>query len=470
MFRVGTCLFLAVFTLLAGVVEDEIVMGRKALANDGVATAWRLAQDVLHSAPESAAAHEFAGEVRFRRGEFAEADAEFKTAISWDARNALAWWGLGRVAECTSMNKTALDDFRRAYELDPNEPRILMAWLPRLQGQERVNAMDRYLAMMKAAGASGAAEQNAINELRQRAELAKALAGRPAMALTSPYKPTEVPLQSFTNGGTHERRYGLELRLNDMPAQLVLDTGAAGIVLSRTAAERLGLVRVGTATVHGIGDNNKSTSGFRAVAQTLQIGDVTFNNVPISVSNQIFANLEDGLIGANVLGEFLITLDFPAKKIRLAPLDGYHPGDEFPDRIVTPQMENATRVFRFGHLLLVPVRVGKANNSLFVLDTGASNTMISYQLAEAVSNLSRDEKTGLTGLNGRVADVYKTGSLALDFAGFEQRSMGITAFDTWQLSHQLGTEISGFLGLPTLDLLTVTIDYRDGLVKFERKP
>lgn len=470
MFRVASCLLFSALALFAGVVDDEIGMGRKALANDGVATAWRLAQDVLNSAPQSAAAHEFAGEVRFRRGEFADADAEFKTAIEWDQRNALAWWGLGRVAECTSMNKTALEDFHRAYQLNPNEPRILMAWLPRLQGQERVDAINRYIAMMKAAGANGAAGQGALDEVRQRAELAKALGGRPAMALTSPYRPTEVPLQSFINGATHERTYGLQVRFNDMPSQLVFDTGASGIVLSRSAAERLSLTRVGEATVRGIGDNDKLTGGFRAIAQTLQIGNVTFSNVPVSVSNQIFANLQDGLIGANVLAEFLITLDFPSKTIRLAPLENYHPGDEFPDRIVTPQMENATRVFRFGHMLLVPVRVGKASNCLFVLDTGASNTLISYQLAEAVSNLSRDEKAGLRGLNGRVADVYKTGSLTLDFAGFEQRSMGITAFDTWQLSHQLGTEISGFLGLPVLDLLTVTIDYRDGLVKFERKP
>jgi hypothetical protein len=46
----------------------------------------------------------------------------------------------------------------------------------------------------------------------------------------------------------------------------------------------------------------------------------------------------------------------------------------------------------------------------------------------------------------------------------------MTAFDTWELSHKLGTEISGFLGLPVLDLFTLTIDYRDGLVKFERRP
>ena len=31
----------------------------------------------------------------------------------------------------------------------------------------------------------------------------------------------------------------------------------------------------------------------------------------------------------------------------------------------------------------------------------------------------------------------------------------------------LGTEVSGLLGLPILSLFTLTIDYRDGLVNFD---
>lgn len=466
--RVPSLFLLSAAVLCAGPVDDALLMGRKALANDGLATAWRLAQQALDAAPESAAAHEFAGEVRFRRGEFAEADAEFKSALEWDPRNALAWWGLGRVAECTSMNKTAAEDFHRAYELNPNDLRILAAWLPRLRGQERIDALNRYEAALKAAAANGT-DANQLNELRQRAELAKALNGHQAMELASPYKAAEVPMQTFVNGA-NVRSYGLQVLMNGQPAQLVLDTGAAGIVLSHAAAERIGLARVGGATVRGIGDNAKLTGGYRALAETLQMGDVAYRNVPVSVSNQSFTGLQDGLIGSNVIGEFLITLDFPVRKLRLDPVPGYRPGEELHDRTVRPSMENATRVFRFGHLLLVPVRVGTASDRLFVLDTGAANTMISYQLAEAVSNLNRDDNTALRGLNGRVSDVYRTGNVALDFAGFEQRSLGITAFDTWQLSHQLGTEISGFLGLPVLDLFTLTIDYPDGLVKFDRKP
>jgi predicted aspartyl protease len=455
--------------MCAGPLEDTIATGRKALAADGVSTAWRIAQKALMDAPESAAAHEFAGEVRYRRGEFADADAEFKTAVEWDPRFALAWWGLGRVAECTSMNKAAIEDFHRAYELNPNDLRILAVWIGRLHGQERLDALNRYESLLKAAGANGIADPKELEGLRQRAELAKALNGREATALVSPYKTAEVPLLAFVSGATHMRTFGLEVTVNGRPARLVLDTGAAGIVLSHPAAERVGLMRVTDATVRGIGDNAKMTGGYRAIAERFRIGDVEYRDAVISVADQSFVGIEDGLIGSNMLGEFLITLDFAGGKLRLDPLPGYHPGEEFSDRTISPQMENWTRVFRFGHLLLVPARVATATNRMFVLDTGAANTLISYGLAAEVSKLNRDDKTALRGLNGKVGDVYQTGNLMLEFAGFEQKNLGMTAFDTWELSHRLGTEISGFLGLPVLNLFTLTIDYRDGLVKFERR-
>ena len=111
-------------------------------------------------------------------------------------------------------------------------------------------------------------------------------------------------------------------------------------MLSHPAAERVGLARVTGATVRGIGDNAKLTGGYRAIAERFQIGDVAYRDAVISVADQSFVGIEDGLIGANVLGEFLITLDFAGGKLRLDPLPGYHPGEEFGDRTVSPQMEN----------------------------------------------------------------------------------------------------------------------------------
>ena len=445
--------------LQAGPLDDTLATGRKALEHDGVATAWKIAQKALADAPDSAAAHEFAGEVLFRRGQFAQADAEFKNAVGLEPRFAPAWWGLGRVAECMSMNKTAVEDFHRAYELNPKDPRILAAWIPRLHGRELAAALETYAALM--------GNSTESKELRQRMDLAKVLDGREVTVLASPYHAVEIPLRGFENA-THTRTYGLEVLVNGSPVKLVLDTGASGIVMSRGAAERAGLSRLTDATVAGIGDNAKGAGGYRAIAEHFRIGDVEYRDALISVTQQGMEGIEDGLIGSNVFSEFLIRLDFAGGSLRLDPLPGYRPGDGFQDRVESPEMRDAARVFRFGHILLVPVRAG-SRDGLFVLDTGAARTMMSYDLASEVSKLNHDDQLTIHGMSGKVGDVYQTGNLVLEFAGFAQKNLAVTAIDTWELSHRLGTEISGFLGLPVLDLFTLTIDYRDGLVKFERR-
>jgi predicted aspartyl protease len=457
--RLQALFILSPVLLWAGPLEDTLATGRKALGNDGVATAWKIAQKALADAPDSGAAHEFAGEVLFRRGQFAQADAEFKNAVGLEPRFAPAWWGLGRVAECAAMNKTAAEDFHRAYELNPKDPRILAAWIPRLHGRELDAALDTYAALV--------GDSTESKQLRQRMDLARALDGREVTVLASPYRSVEIPLRGFESG-THTRTYGLEVLVNGSPVKLVLDTGAAGIVMSRGAAQRAGLKRLTDATVAGIGDNGKGTDGYRALAEHFRIGDVEYRNALISVAQQDMEGIEDGLIGSNVFAEFLIKLDFAGGSLRLDPLPDYHPGEEFPDRVEIPEMRDAARVFRFGHMLLMPVRVA-SREGLFVLDTGAARTMMSYDLAAEVSKLNHDDKMTIRGLSGKVGDVYQTGNLMLEFAGFAQKSLAVTAIDTWELSHRLGTEISGFLGLPVLDLFTLTIDYRDGLVKFERR-
>src|SRR5260370_14962116 len=73
-----------VSALRGAAVDDTLALGRKALLNEGVMIAWRFSQRALAEAPKSAAAHEFTGEVLFRRGEFAQAGTEFPRAIELD--------------------------------------------------------------------------------------------------------------------------------------------------------------------------------------------------------------------------------------------------------------------------------------------------------------------------------------------------------------------------------------------------
>ena len=449
----------------AAPVEDTLRLARRALQNEGVATAWKLSQKALAEAPDSAAAHEFAGEVLFRRGEFAPAESEFQQAVKLDAALARGWWGLARIAECTSMHKTARQYFRHAHELDPGDPRIFVDWAMRLPGRQHIEALDRYLAMV-----DPNRDADEVQALRQHVELDRALDGRKLMALASAYENVVIPLLPFVNDGTHMRTYGLEVSINNVKVKLQLDTGAGGIMIQRKAADRAGVTRLAEATFHGFGNNAKLPGGYRGVAERVRIGEVEFHNALTSVTDGEISANADGLIGTDVFDDFLIGLDFAGGTLRLAPLPDHRPGDEEPhDRSVPPGMQDSARVFRFGHLLLIPTRVSESREVLFVLDTGAARTLISYDMAAEVSKIKRDDKMRVQGINGKVTDVYQTGDVYLQFAGFRQKSLGMTTFDMWNQSRSLGTQVSGFLGLPLLSMFQLTIDYRDGLVYFEYK-
>jgi hypothetical protein len=47
---------------------------------------------------------------------------------------------------------------------------------------------------------------------------------------------------------------------------------------------------------------------------------------------------------------------------------------------------------------------------------------------------------------------------------------GVVSYDISHISKSANIEISGFLGASTLNQLTIHIDYRDGLVKFDYDP
>jgi predicted aspartyl protease len=459
--------FLAVFAcsrilVSAAAVDDTLALGRKALQNEGVTIAWKLSQKALTEAPESAAAHEFTGEVLFRRGDFAQAEGEFQRASKLDSNFALAWWGRARIAKCTSRRKTASQNILRAHELDPKDLRISHDWAMSLRGQQHVDALQTYLSLL-----DPVRDADQLRDLRQYILLYKALNGRKIMVLASPYEKTAIPLAKFISHTTHMRAFGLEAIVNGAKLRLVMDTGASGIVIQRRAAERAGVVRLADASFRGIGNNAKRPGGYHGIADRVRIGDMEIRDALIDVVDRDFIT-EDGLIGTNVFSEFLVTLNFAAGQLQLDPLPGYHAGeDELRDGEIPPGMPSFKRVFQFGHMLLLPTRVSGSRDVLFLIDTGSARTLISYDMAAEVSKLNRDDRLHLSGINGRVADVYQTGDLFLEFAGFRQKSLGMTAFDMWDHSRNLGTEVSGLFGLPLLEMFTLAIDYRDGLVNFD---
>jgi hypothetical protein len=134
-------------------------------------------------------------------------------------------------------------------------------------------------------------------------------------------------------------------------------------------------------------------------------------------------------------------------------------------------MQSFTRIWRFGHDLVLPVVVSDKVTGNFVLDTGAALNIVTPQLLQQITKLS-NEGAMMKGVSGTVK-VLSGDKAVLQFARMRVRSDDIPAVPLDSLSNAEGTELSGLIGIRTLVQTKMTIDYRDGLVNlkvYEFKP
>jgi predicted aspartyl protease len=286
---------------------------------------------------------------------------------------------------------------------------------------------------------------------------------------------------------------------------MMLDTGASGITVNRRVAERAGITKLTETKIWGVGDKGRRNA-YIGTAQSIRIGELEFQDCPVEVMESRSVAGEDGLIGADVFEDFLVEIDFPVEKLKLSELpkrpgqgdrqlalkndedDSNEPetsdkAEAAPpagaketssaakssgpqDRYIAPEMQSFTRIFRFGHDLLIPTKIGDAPYKLFLLDTGALTNAISPEAAREVTKVHGDSDMIVKGISGSVKHVYSANKAVLQFGHLRQENQDMLSFDTTSISESNGTEVSGFLGFVTLRFLDIKIDYRDALVDF----
>ncbi len=490
-------------------VPAQVGLVRAMLRQQKIDEALDAANTALAAQPASAALLAAKGDVQFRRAEMPDAEISYLMAKKLDPKEVHAYLGLARLYACYSLYRKAYDLLETAHEIAPDDIEVQRAWLSRLPRKERLVAMEAYLA--------GPHPDNGEETewMTEYLEFLKATADKPTHAcrLVSKVEQTDTKVETmYAEDGRRMQGIGLSAKLNDRNVRLLLDTGAGGIVVSRKVAEKAGLSLVSVMHYGGIGDKGLQ-SGHTAVADHIRIGELEFQDCIVAVSDKASVANEDGLIGADVFAGYLIDLDLPGMRLKLSPLpkrpedtkaptslnsEGEEQGNaeqkENPetgpganeekssaptpkptnrlprDRYVAPEMSDWTRVFRFGHQMLVPTNVNESKAMLFGLDTGAFTNILSVRAGRQVGKVSSDDSVRVGGVNGEVNKVYSSAKATLRFGHLRQPNLDIITLDLSTLSRQIGTEVSGFLGFAMLRLLEVKLDYRDGLVDFEYDP
>ena len=449
------------------------------------------------------------GDVLFRRGEMTDAEGSYLAAKRLDPKSVRAYLGLARLYRSYSLYRKAYDQLQTAHEIASDDIEVQRAWLNMLPRKERLAAMEAYL------GGPHPDDEEETKWMTEYLAFLKATADKPVHAcrLVSKVEQTETKLETMYGPDIHRMRgIGLSVRLNDRNVHLLLDTGAGGIMVNHRLAEKAGLTRIAALHFGGIGDKGLQ-SGYTAVADHIRIGELEFQDCVVSVSDKGSVADEDGLIGADVLGAYLIDIDLPGMRLKLSPLpkrpedivapkslnsegeeqanaeqkeeSATEPTTQEPktppptakparrlpkDRFIAPEMADWTKVFRFGHSILVPTSVNDSKAMLFGLDTGAFSNLLSVRAGRLVAKVNSEDRVQIHGLNGNVDKVYSSENATLRFGHFQQSNLGIITLDLSSVSRHTGTEVSGFLGFAMLRQLEVELDYRDGLVDFKYDP
>jgi hypothetical protein len=257
----------------------------------------------------------------------------------------------------------------------------------------------------------------------------------------------------------------------------------------------------------GVGSQG-GRQGYIAFADSIKIGTLEFHDCAVTVLDSRNVLESDGLIGMDVFANLLVTLDYPMRKLALGPLPRT-PEDTAPaqpvlqtdeneeekeddptrkaiptpapsnpaasmrgprNRYVAPEMKDWTPVYRVGHQLMIPAVLNRTTKKLFILDTGSFSTTISSETARELGKLHLADRMTIHGISGKVDKVYYAENVTFNFANLAQKADEAFAFDTSNISKNVGLEIAGFIGFTTLGQLTMRIDYRDGLVKFDYNP
>jgi tetratricopeptide (TPR) repeat protein len=487
--------------------------------------AYDNAARVLAVDPLSARAHALLGSALLGSGEFQMSIEEFRTAVGLNDRDALAIAGLSMINFYENRPSVALVGLRRAVELEPDEPDFLFNYAQAAARSERYQeAADAYEQFLRIAPKTDADRRARIRGL---IDFLRYLG-----AQSRPLYETEGPSHVELPFELANSRPIITVRINNSkkPLRLVIDTGSGMCVLAHEAAERLGvkaIARGGMARAVGGGGRFEIVYGF---LNMLQVGEAKIYNVPVYLRE--FHNEQepvDGYIGLTVLSRYLATVDYgkkmlvltepqrnapPATATLVAPLPAQQPTAR-PDATAAqspsaPQSaaqsaaaqspaqppppggqpaaggQPAPTTQEQPRVIELPIRStssgfwsgavkleGVARPANFIIDTGASISVVSQQLAERES-LGRFEQKGrplrVFGAAGVSEGVPMLVIPVVRVGTYAHPHFTAAVLDMAPINETSGFEQTGILGGNVLRFFRVTFDFNRGIVRLEMIP
>ncbi|HEY6252974.1 MAG TPA: aspartyl protease family protein, partial [Candidatus Angelobacter sp.] len=387
------------------------------LQADDIPAADEASEQALKVLPQSGLAHAIRGDVYFRKGLLADAETQYRTAVEQDEKCARAWLGMGKIYSTVSRQEQAKEAFAKAHTLDPDDGDAWYRWAVLLPFPRSVNELEKHLAEFRSTPDEERHEREFI-------DLLKGIGNREVWAASKDSNQTEIKLETVTPRPGIVVGLGLRAKFNDSASStLLLDTGATWVTISRKLAEKIGARKISDYGLEGVG-SSAPAAGYFAWVDKITLGEVEFHDCVVHVRIKDDLDGPDGLVGANIFARYLVTIDFPAHKLRLGPLPQAPPSAS--ETLVHPFAGKADpQAFNFGHIFLLPAHVNRST-ALFVLDTGANTSSITPDFARAAGK-PHEIRESVTGSNGVVNKVFVLEDAVLQFSSIPESASNLLA-------------------------------------------
>jgi predicted aspartyl protease len=246
------------------------------------------------------------------------------------------------------------------------------------------------------------------------------------------------------------------------PFSFVLDTGAGISLVTPSVADEAGIVRTSSKEGRGAGGVVRLELG---TADAFAVGPAGVTHLTVGVTPELeriaaaVGERIDGALGYDFLRHFELVVDYRCDSLLLA--SGTETTSERSESPTKFELASANKP-----LVLVNVFVNECGPFQFAVDTGASTTVLSAELASRLG-IAGETLPDVTGGGGRIsATAGRVESLR--FAN--KTVVGIDVVVTGvlkSLGDAIGKRLDGIIGYNALTAFRVSIDYRSETLTLE---
>ncbi|HEY6118461.1 MAG TPA: aspartyl protease family protein [Pyrinomonadaceae bacterium] len=456
--------------------EARLGLSLTQLKQRNLQAAYDNAARVILLDPLSAKAHALLGSTILIGGDFRNSYEEFRTSISLNESDAMAIAGLAMIDFYENRLELAIRGLRRAASLDSSEPDYIFNLAQAAARSERYKeAADSYERFLLISPKTDADRRDRIRGL---IDFLRYLGRQSSLYVPTGANWTAVSFEAFDN------RPILKVRVNGQKNLLrfVLDTGSGMSVISDETAKILGLhpiARGGLARAVGGGGKFEIVYGYLS---SLEIGEVRVENVPVYIRRFYDdKNPVDGYIGLSLISKFVATLDYGQRTFTLTR-------QRFDDasgalvHIEKPAAAGANAPSSAAVVQEIPLRTtssgflsgevgleGFEKPLNFIIDTGASVSVVSQKLAEldTITSNMQSSKMRVFGAAGITENVDTVLLPKVILGTIVRERISAAVLDMEPVNETAGFAQNGILGGNFLRHFRVSFDFTRGVIRLE---